>query len=177
MGRAPSLLTEEFKMADKKKGGLAVMIGIGKTKGPPPEPPPGDIPLDEEDTAEAPEEGPPDEEDLAEAPEEGGDYEGSYPEFTIPEGLDLSDLKPGEEKEVLCVVRKKDDGTACFTQVDGVDLAGTPLGMGGPPPALPPPSPMGGPPPPMPPGGPMMMGPPPGPPNPIRDRAAARGLM
>jgi hypothetical protein len=160
-------------MAEKKKGGLVVAVGIGKPKGPPPEPPPGDLPLDEEDVTEAPEAGPPDEEDLGEAPEEGGDYEkgGSYPEFTIPEGLDLGDLEPGEEKEVLCVVRKKDDGTACFTQVDGVDLAGTPLGMGGPPPAMPPPMPMGpgGPPPPP--------GMPPGPPNPVRDRAAAMGLM
>jgi hypothetical protein len=160
-------------MADKKKGGLAVVIGVGKTKGPPPEPPPGDIPLDEEDVTEAPEEGPPDEEDLAEAPEEGGDYaEGSYPEFTVPEGLDLSDLEPGEEKEVLCVIRKKSETEACFTQVDGVDLAGTPTGgMGGPPPAMPPP------PPPMGPGGPPLPMGPPGPGSPVRDRAAAMGLM
>ena len=143
-------------MADKKKGGLVVAVGVGKTKGPPP--------LDEEDIL------PPDEEDLgaeaeAPAPEEEDYEEGSYPEFTIPEGLDLSDLKPGEEKDVLCVVQKKDDGTACFTQVDGVDLAGTPAGMGGPPPM--PPPPMGGP------GGP----PPMGPPNPVRDPARAMGLM
>jgi hypothetical protein len=164
-------------MAEKKKGGLAVVIGVGKTKGPPPEPPPGDIPFDTGD-----EELPPDETDTAAEADtgapppdtEGGDYEeGAYPEFTVPEGLDLDDLGPGEEKEVLCVIRKKDDGTACFTQVDGVDLAGTPTGMGGPPPA-PPPMPMGpgpgGPPPP-----PGMM--PPGPPNPVRAAAARAGLM
>jgi hypothetical protein len=171
-------------MADKKKG-LVVAVGIGKTKGPPPEPPPGDIPLDmgdtgDEDIALPDEPDTTDEADTGAPPlDEGGDYEeGAYPEFTIPEGLDLADLNPGEEKEVLCVIQKKDDGTACFTQVDGVDLAGTPLGMGGPPPAMPPPPP---PPPgamPMGPGGPPMpMGPPPAPGGSVRDRAAAMGLM
>jgi hypothetical protein len=170
MGRAPFLLTEESKMADKKKGGLVVAVGIGKPKGPPP-------PDDEEDILA------PDEEDLGTedlgpegppVPEEEEYQEGSYPEFTIPEGLDLSDLDKGEEKQVLCVVRKMSETEACFTQVDGVDLAGTPTGgMGGPPPAMPPP-----PPPPMGPGGPPPppMGPP-GPGSPVRDRAQAMGLM
>lgn len=45
-----------------------------------------------------------------------------YPEFDIPEALNLSDLRDGEEREVLAVVKKKDDGTACIVSVDGVKL-------------------------------------------------------
>jgi hypothetical protein len=160
-------------MAEKKKGGLVVAVGIGKPKGPPPPDDEEDIlPPDEMDTEteDLGPEGPP-------PPKEDEYEEGAYPEFTIPEGLDLTDLEPGEEKDVLCRIRMKDDGTACITQVDSVDPAGTPTGMGGPPPAMPPPPmpmPMGpggpgGPPPPP--------GLPPGPPNPVRDRAAAMGLM
>ena len=70
-------------------------------------------------------------------PPEEGEAEGAYPEFSIPEGLDLSDMEPGEEKEVLCLIGKTSDGTACIKQVDGVDLAGEGQGMYGPPPAAP----------------------------------------
>jgi hypothetical protein len=175
-----------------KKKGLTVAIAVGK-------PPPGD------EAEGFDEEAPP--EDLY--PEEGGEElpapeeetEGAYPEFTIPAGLDLSDLEPGEEKEVLCIIGKTADDTACIKQVDGVDLAGEGVGMYGPPPAapVPPPPPpgMGGPGGPPPPGmlagGPPMGPPPPGlpprlppgmppgmpmgPGGPVRRRAAARGLM
>jgi hypothetical protein len=137
-----------------------------------------------------------------EAPEEPEskeeeDTEGSCHELDIPEGLDLSDLNPGEEKEVLCVIRKVSDTEACFKQVDGIDLAGAATGgMAGPPPAAPPAPPgmppggPGGPPPGAPPpellaammgaGGPPP-GLPPGPPEPpgapVRRRAARAGLM
>jgi len=45
-----------------------------------------------------------------------------YPEFAIPEGLDLSGIKDGETKEILAVIKKKDDGKACLVSVDGVKL-------------------------------------------------------
>jgi len=157
-------------MATKPKGdGLAVIVGVGKPKGAPP--PDDDNPLTDDDELEG----------EAEAPGEGYD-EGSYPEFTIPEGLDLSDLADGDEKEVLCVIRKTSDTEACIKQVDGVDLAGEGIGKTGPPPALPvPPAlPAGGMPlgpggPPI--GGPPVMGPPAGPGMPVRRRAMGAGLM
>jgi hypothetical protein len=166
-------------MAKKKEGGLAVVIGVGKTKpkgGPPPDDTGGD------NLAEATS---PQDDYLAEnagqepPPPDQGEGEGAYPEFTIPAGLDLSDMEPGEEKQVLCLIGKTADDTACIKQVDGVDLAGEGQGMYGPPPAAPVPSPpppglMGPPPPGMLAGGPPM-GPPPG--GPIRGRAAARGLI
>lgn len=46
----------------------------------------------------------------------------AYPEFAIPDGLDLSGLKDGETKEVLAVIQKKDDGNICVTTIDGVNL-------------------------------------------------------
>ena len=151
------------------------MIAVGK-----PKPPPGvEEETPEEDAAEGyvEEEGelPPEEESQEPAPEE--EAEGAYPEFSIPEGLDLSDLEPGEEKEVLCVISKTSDTEACIRQVDGIDLAGAGQGMSGPPPAepVPPPPPAGGGmlgPPGMPPGG-MPLGPG----GPVRRRAAAAGLM
>jgi hypothetical protein len=159
-------------MAKKKEDGLAVVIGVGKTKpkgGPPPDDTGDDLATDtssqDDYLAENAGEEPP--------PSDEGESEGAYPEFTIPEGLDLSDMEPGEEREVLCVIGKTADDTACIKQVDGVDLAGEGQGMYGPPPAasVPPPPPAamlaaGGPP----------MGPPP-PGGPIRGRAAALGLM
>ena len=174
----------------KKKDGLTVAIAVGKPKAPPEDEGEG---FEEE---ALPEEGYPEEggEELP-APEEEGEGEGAYPEFTIPAGLDLSDLEPGEEKEVLCILGKTADDTACIKQVDGVDLAGEGLGMYGPPPAapVPPPPPPGmggpgGPPPPeamlaggppmeLPPGMPPPGLPPVGPGGPVRRRAAARGLM
>lgn len=70
--------------------------------------------------ADAPDEGSP-EEEATESPEEEAS---EYPEFTIPEGLDLSDLGEGDQKEVLCVIKKNSDDTACIVSVDGVALAG-----------------------------------------------------
>lgn len=46
----------------------------------------------------------------------------SYIEFPIPEGLDLSGLEEGGEKEVVALIRKKGN-TACLISVDGVELA------------------------------------------------------
>lgn len=84
-----------------KKDGLAILIAAGKPKGG--GPPEGS---DEEEAAESPEE------EAAET---------QYPEFDVPEGLDLSDMKTGDEKEVLATIRKTDSG-ACLVKVDGVDL-------------------------------------------------------
>ena len=157
-------------MAKPKKDGLLI-IAAGKPK--------DEGALDEEEAF--PEEGYPGEGGEELPPEEEG-AEGAYPEFSIPEGLDLSDLEPGEEKQVLCVIGKTSDGSACIKQVDGIDLAGEGQGMYGPPPAapVPPPPPpgMGGGPggPPMPSGMPPP-GMPLGPGGPVRQRAAARGLM
>jgi hypothetical protein len=172
----------------KPKAGVAVVIGVGKPKEPP-----------ADEGADYEEEAPPEGEDLTDTGEEltppEEEAEGAYPEFTIPEGLDLSDIEPGEEKEVMCLIGKTADDTACIKQVDGVDLGGAGVGMYGPPPAPPaggpPPPPPGGggmPPPPLPPELAMMGapgGPPPppglvppeGPAGPVRRRAAARGLM
>ena len=170
-------------MAEKKKDVAALVIGVGKPK---------DEGKDFEE--EAPEEeGFPEEEGEELPPAEEEESEGgAYPEFSIPEGLDLSDIEPGEEKEVLCLISKTSDGSACIKQVDGVDLAGLGQGMYGPPPAEPlpeelPPGP-GGPPPPgmlaggppmeLPPGMAIMGGPPPEEEmSPVRRRAAAAGLM
>ena len=142
----------------KKKGDGLLIIAAGKPK---------DEGLDDEEEAFAEESAP--EAEGEEFPEEE-EAEGAYPEFSIPAGLDLSDLEPGEEKEVLCVIRKTSDSEACIRQVDGIDLAGEGQGMSGPPPAAPVPPP---PPPGMPMGPPMPMGPG----GPVRNRAAAAGLM
>jgi hypothetical protein len=162
----------------KKKDGLTVAIAVGKPKTPPP-----DDDTEGDDFAEAT---PPEDDYLAEEagkeppPPDEEESEGAYPEFTIPAGLDLSDMEPGEEREVLCIIGKTADDTACIKQVDGVDLAGEGQGMYGPPPAAPvppppPPGMMGPPPAAMLAGGPPMGPPPPG--GPIRGRAAALGLM
>ena len=183
--------------AKKAKDGLAILIAAGKPK-------PGDEGEGDEEALPEEEGAYPEEGAEAELAPEEEESEGAYPEFTIPEGLDLSDIEPGEEKQVLCVIGKTADDTACIKQVDGVDLGGAGVGMYGPPPAAPaggpppgglPPPGLGGPPPgpPRPPGPPppMMMGAPGGPPpglppglppgmppgGPIRRRAAARGLM
>jgi hypothetical protein len=148
----------------KKKDGMALIIAAGE--------PVDEGGLDEETASEEegayPEEGDEAPEESEETGEEGG--EGAYPEFSIPAGLDLSDLEPGEEKEVVAVISKTSDGSACIKQVDGIDLAGEGQGMYGPPPAapVPPPPPAGGMPmgprPPMPPPRGMPMGGPGGPP-------------
>ena len=46
----------------------------------------------------------------------------NYVEFPIPEGLDLQGMEEGTDKEVVAVIRKKEDGTACLISVDGVDV-------------------------------------------------------
>lgn len=46
-----------------------------------------------------------------------------YIEFTVPEGLDLSGMEDDEEKEVLAVLRKKSDDTACIISVEGIEIA------------------------------------------------------
>ena len=100
--------------------------------------------------------------DEEEAPEEETPETYEYPEFTIPEGLDLSDLEAGDEKEVLSVVRKMSEDTACIVSVEGVDLTGE---AAAPPPeeTLPPPPP---------PAGGLAAGA-----GAVRNRAAAAGLL
>jgi hypothetical protein len=97
--------------AAKGKGGLAILIA-GKPGGPPDE---GGAPAPEEGSAE---------EEAAESPEEEA-AETEYPEFDVPEGLDLSDMEAGDEKEVLAVIRKTETG-ACIVSVEGIDLSGKP---------------------------------------------------
>lgn len=46
-----------------------------------------------------------------------------YPEFELPVGVDVEDLKEGEEIEVLAKIRKKSDGKACLVEVEGFPLA------------------------------------------------------
>ena len=42
----------------------------------------------------------------------------------IPAGLDLSDIEPGDTKELLTVIRKNDDETMSIIKVEGVDIGG-----------------------------------------------------
>lgn len=95
----------------KPQGGLAILIKGKPAKDTEPAP---------DDTGYA--EGSP-EEEAAETPEEEA---AEYPSFAIPEGLDLSDMEPGDEKEVLAMIRKDDEGNATITRIEGVDLAGGP---------------------------------------------------
>lgn len=46
-----------------------------------------------------------------------------YIEFSVPDGLDLSGIEEGEEKEILAVIRKKSEDTACLISVDGIEVA------------------------------------------------------
>lgn len=49
---------------------------------------------------------------------------GEKPEVTFdtPRGLDLTDIKDGEEKEIVAVIRKEEDGKACLVSVNGIKL-------------------------------------------------------
>jgi hypothetical protein len=42
--------------------------------------------------------------------------------FTAPEGMDVSELKEGEEKEILAMVRYNGDGEFTLVSVDGFPL-------------------------------------------------------
>jgi hypothetical protein len=42
--------------------------------------------------------------------------------FTAPEGMDVSELKEGEEKEILAMVRYDGDGEFTLVSVDGFPL-------------------------------------------------------
>lgn len=94
----------------KSKGGLAILIAGKPAKGKPPE---------EDEMSDMMDEDFPDEET---ADEEAAEY----PTFQVPSGLDLSEMQPGEEKEVMASIRINDDGTATITKIEGVDLAGGP---------------------------------------------------
>lgn len=48
-----------------------------------------------------------------------------YPEFELPEGLDVTDLEEGEEMEVLAKIRKEKDGKACLVELEGFSLKET----------------------------------------------------
>ena len=66
-------------MDENKKGGLAVMIGMGAAS--------------------------------------------NEVVFTAPEGMDVSEMKEGEEKEILAMVRYDGDGQFTLVSVDGYPLA------------------------------------------------------
>ena len=42
--------------------------------------------------------------------------------FTAPEGMDVSEMKEGEEKEILAMVRYNGDGQFTLVSVDGYSL-------------------------------------------------------
>ena len=65
-------------MDENKKGGLAVMIGMGAAS--------------------------------------------NEVTFTAPEGMDVSEMKEGEEKEILAMVRYDGDGQFTLVSVDGYPL-------------------------------------------------------
>jgi hypothetical protein len=65
-------------MDENKKGGLAVMIGMGAAS--------------------------------------------NEVVFTAPEGMDVSEMKEGEEKEILAMVRYDGDGQFTLVSVDGYPL-------------------------------------------------------
>lgn len=46
--------------------------------------------------------------------------------FTIPDGLDLSELSEGEEKEVLAKIKLKKDGKAAIVSIEGFALGKEP---------------------------------------------------
>jgi hypothetical protein len=108
-------------MAKKAKGGLAILIAgkpAGKDEADDTTDYPEDMGPPPDDTGALPEEdtGVPPEPDYAAAEEE-------YPEFEVPEGVDLSDMGTGDEKEVLATIRMKEGGMACITKIEGVDIA------------------------------------------------------
>jgi hypothetical protein len=44
--------------------------------------------------------------------------------FDVPEGIDLSDIKDGQEKEVVAVIRKEEGGArAILVSINGIALA------------------------------------------------------
>ena len=148
-------------MPKDKKGGLAILIAGKPTKGPAADEDEyegEDVPVEESEEPEAPIE------------DEYAESEAAYPEFDIPAELDFSDMEEGDEKEVVAVIRKKGEATACIVSVDGVDLAGGELPVEEELPTEAPPAP------PAPP-----MGPPPAPMGPpgaaIGQRAMRGGLM
>lgn len=53
-----------------------------------------------------------------------GEPEKEELDFKVPEGVDLADLKDGEEREVVATIRKKPDGMACLVSLEGVPLEG-----------------------------------------------------
>ena len=44
-----------------------------------------------------------------------------YPEFDVPEGMDVVDMEEGEDKEIVAKVRKKGD-KLCLVEVNGIEL-------------------------------------------------------
>lgn len=51
-----------------------------------------------------------------------GKYMADYPEFKLPNGVDVSELEEGEEMEVLAKIRKGSDGEALLIEVEGYPL-------------------------------------------------------
>lgn len=54
------------------------------------------------------------------APEE----EGEESMFKAPEGMDVSDKKPGETMDVVCTLEVKDNGMLCVRKVNGMEVPG-----------------------------------------------------
>jgi len=50
-----------------------------------------------------------------------GKKESEYPEFDVPVGVDVADLREGDEKEIVATVRKKGD-RLCLVEINGVAL-------------------------------------------------------
>jgi hypothetical protein len=82
----------------KDKNGMAVIIGVGKG---------GDKGMGENEM-----EG------------ESASYNEGNVEFSAPEGFDYSNMKDGEEKEVLAKIRYDGEGKFYLVAVDGFPLSG-----------------------------------------------------
>ena len=55
---------------------------------------------------------------IADKPEK----DSAEPTFTLPKGVDFTDVKEGDEKEVTAVLRKEGDGKVCILKINGVPL-------------------------------------------------------
>src|SRR5882672_10664954 len=49
--------------------------------------------------------------------------ESEGPEFTLPDGVDFSDVKKGDEKEVTAVLKNYGGGRVCLIKVNGVPIS------------------------------------------------------
>lgn len=54
----------------------------------------------------------------------GAPEHSAEPEFKLPKGVDLGELKPGETVETVVTLRAKEDGMVCVEAVEGVPVSG-----------------------------------------------------